>query len=157
MTKTIVYKTKKGTDILLTKGSKSKYDFIVKYKQRGKRERTPKHIHIIIDLYIKLAKNENLTMKFIDHILNVIFPKIKQVDYYPVLPKIFRNEHIIEFEELNEYGEYTVEFLLVVIELIMMQEKTNYPDGILSLGIFQKLRDKGDIFSVVSTTTFRGK
>ena len=32
-----------------------------------------------------------------------------------------------EFEDLNKVGEFSVEFLMVVTELILIQEKTNYP------------------------------
>ena len=157
MTKTIVYKTMKGTDILVEKGEKSKYDFIVKYRERGKRIRTPKHIHILVDLYIKQAKNEKLTMKFIDHIINCILPNIEAVDHFPVLPRLFKEEQLDDFKELNNYGEYSMEFLLVVIELIMTQEKTNYPDGIMNVAGFRKFREKADIFSVVSAAAFRGR
>lgn len=58
---------------------------------------------------------------------------------------------------MDTYGEYTVEFLLVVTELIMIQEKTNYPDGVMNLNLFQRFRDGADIFSVVSAATFRGR
>jgi hypothetical protein len=39
----------------------------------------------------------------------------------------------------------------------MIQERTNYPEGVLNLQLFQKFRDGEDIFSVVSAATFRGR
>ena len=59
------------------------------------------------------------------------------------------------FQELNDYGQYSIEFILVVTELIMIQEKTNCPNGTMNVKIFEKFRNKhNDIFSVVSAATF---
>ncbi|MEM4158488.1 MAG: hypothetical protein QXH71_02000, partial [Candidatus Anstonellaceae archaeon] len=62
-----------------------------------------------------------------------------------------------KFKELNKYGEYSVEFILVVIELIMIQEVTNYPNGSMNLNLFKKFRNKESIYSVVSAATFRNR
>jgi len=71
--------------------------------------------------------------------------------------QIFRPEQVGQFKELDQYGEYSVEFILVVTELIMIQEKTNYPNGTMNLTLFKKFRNREDIFSVVSAATFRNK
>ncbi len=154
-----IFKTKEGVEILVSKGRKlqSPYDFKVHYREPGKRVRTPKHIHLIIDLYIKLAKNEELTMKLVDHIINNIILKLKPATKFPPELQVFNPEQIKQFEELNQYGEYSVEFILVVGELIMIQEKTNYPNGTMNLRLFRKFRNKEDIFSVVSAATFTNK
>jgi hypothetical protein len=68
---------------------------------------------------------------------------------------IYSPSDVFSFAELNRYGEYSIEFLLVVIELIMVQEKTNYPTGTMNLRLFQKLRAGADIFTLVSAATFR--
>lgn len=62
-----------------------------------------------------------------------------------------------QFQGVDAYGEYSVEFLLVITELIMIQEKTNYPSGILNLNLFRLFQGEADIFSVVSAATFRGR
>lgn len=154
-----IYRTKNNVEVIVSKGKKpqSPYDFKVHYKEPDKRIRTPKHIHLIIDLYMKLSKNEELTMKFVDHIINNIILKIKPATTFPPRLQVFKPEHIGEFKELDNYGEYSVEFILVVAELIMIQEKTNYPTGTLNLELFKKFRNKEDIFSVVSSATFRNR
>lgn len=155
----LVHKTKRGVEILVSKGKKpqSPYDFRVHYREPGKRVRTPKHIHLIIDLYMKLSKNEALTMKLVDHIIHNIILKVKPATTFPPQLQIFKQEHVEEFKELDNYGEYSVEFILVVVELIMIQEKTNYPTGTMNLNLFRKFRNKESIFSVVSAATFRGR
>lgn len=152
----VIHVTKDNIIIFVLPGEKSKFDFRVKYKEPNKRERQPKHIHFIIDLYIKLTKNEELTLKLIDYIIDVI-KKIKPVEAYPPELQIFNKSELTNFEELNNYGEYSVEFIFAALELIMIQEKTNYPDGTINLTLFQKFREKADIFSIVSAATFTNK
>ncbi|MEM4194979.1 MAG: hypothetical protein QXY05_01610 [Candidatus Anstonellales archaeon] len=149
-----IYKTNNGVEIIISKGKKSAKDFKVHYREPRNRIRTPKHIHIIIDLYMKMSKNKELTMKLVDYIIEMI-KKVKPAEEYPPKLQVFSKEKLEEFKELNNYGEYSVEFLLVVVELIMIQEATNYPTGTMNLRLFEKFRYGADIFSVVSAATFR--
>jgi len=60
--------SKDGTVIGVFQGSygdNPDLDIIVKYKEKGKRVRTPKHIHWAIDLLIKKEHNPELTKEFI--------------------------------------------------------------------------------------------
>ena len=130
---------------------------MVRYRQIGKRLRTPKHIHLIVDLYQKKAVEPRLTNEFVDHIIEHVIRQVFAAITFPPELQIFQSAHIGQFEGLNGISEYTPEFLLVIIELIMIQEKTNYPDGVLNLNLFQAFRNNADIFSVVGAATFRGR
>ena len=152
-----IYETQNGTVIGVIKGRKSLYNFRVKYREPEKQERTPKHIHIIIDLYMKLVGNENLAMQMVDHILNEIILKVRPSTTFPPELQVFQPLHAYKYQELDHYGEYPIDFLLVVTELIQIQEKTNYPEGTLNLDLFRLFREKADIFTVVSAATFRGR
>jgi hypothetical protein len=154
---TLMHTTKDGVKIFVSKGSKkeSPHDFRVHYQEPNKRVRTPKHIHLIIDLYMKLSRNEELTLKLVDYLINMM-KKLKPVTQYPPSLQVYDKQDLSEFEELNNYGEYSVEFIVVVTELIMIQEKTNYPTGTMNVKVFERFRDKhDDIFAVVSAATFR--
>ncbi len=126
----LIYTTKDGTEIWSAKGRKteSAHDFIVKFRVRGKRERTPKHIHLIVEMYVKYAFDPDLTMKLRNQILSA-FEKIKPIDYYPPKLQVFKSGDEMPFNNLDKVGEFSAEFLLVASELIMIQEKTNYPKG----------------------------
>lgn len=150
-----IYIASNKATIGVVQGIKSQYDFKVKYKEPLKHERTPKHMHIIIDLYMKLVREESITFQMVDHIINDIIKNIKPVTSFPPKLQIFQPKNAKKFEKLNSYGEYPVDFLLVVIELIQIQEKTNYPNGIMNLRLFEAFRKKHDIFSIVSAATFR--
>ncbi|RME78263.1 MAG: hypothetical protein D6784_02660 [Chloroflexi bacterium] len=151
----VIYTTAKGVEIEVLPGKKSRYDFIVKYREPGKRWRTPKHIHLIVDLFAKRGGNPTLTNLLLDHIINNLIMQVHPSTTFPPSLQIFSPSHIYPFSDLEQYGEYSIEFLLVIVELIMIQEKTNYPDGDLNLRLFQMLRDGADIFSIVSMATFR--
>ena len=152
-----IYTTRKGVKILAVPGRKSPFDFKVCYREPRKRERTPRHVHLIIDLYMKRSRNEPLTMSLVNHIINNIVLQVRPSTQFPPRLQIFSPQHVSQFSALDSYGEYDVEFLLVVTELIMIQEKTNYPTGTMNLNLFRKFRNKEDIFSVVSAATFRGR
>ena len=133
----------------------SQFDFRVHYQEPNKRVRTPKHIHLIIDLYIKLSRNEELTLKLVDYLIDIM-KKLKPENKYPPSLQVYNRKDIDKFKELDKYGEYSVEFILVVTELIMIQEKTNYPNGTMNIKVFERFRNKHDnIFAVVSAATFR--
>lgn len=71
--------------------------------------------------------------------------------------QIFSPDHVTPFQALDAYGEYSIEFLLVITEMIMIQEKTNYPQGSMNLMLFDLFRNGADIFTIVSAATFRGR
>jgi hypothetical protein len=152
-----IYTTANGVIVYVSKGGKSLYNFKVQYQEPGKRIRTPKHIHLIIDLYMKRTGNKFLTMQLVDHIIDRIILTVRPSNSNPPVLQVFSPAHVGQFSALDAYGEYSVEFLLVITELIMIQEKTNYPQGVMNLNLFRLFRDEADIFSVVSAATFRGR
>jgi len=81
---TLMHTTKDGVKILVSKGSKkeSPFDFRVHYQEPNKRVRTPKHIHLIIDLYMKLSRNKELTLKLVNYLIDMM-KKLKPITGYP--------------------------------------------------------------------------
>lgn len=159
-----IHTTAEGVSVFVTPGNKKPreqfpHDFLVSYRRpvRGARARTPKHIHIIVDLYRKRDRQQRLTNRLVDHIINEIIGRVAPVSELPQALQVFRPEQIQQFARLNGIGDYSPEFLLVVVELLMIQERTNYSDGDSSLNLFQKFRDGGDIFSVVGAATYRDR
>ena len=153
-TKHLLYTTSEGVEITVAPGKKGLNDFIVKFKQPGGRIRTPRHIHLIVELYVKQAHNKELTHKLCDYFLG-IFNKVKPIAAFPPSLQVYKPENIKEFAELDEVGEFSIEFLLVVSELIIIQEKTNYPNGSLTQKLYESFKTK-DRFRVVNMAV-RGK
>ena len=149
-----VYTTAKGVQINVQPGSKSPLDFIVKYREPGKRERTPKHIHIVVDIFGKRVASPILTNALLDHVISMI-GLVQPATAFPPHLRFFSPSQVARFSPLDAIGEYSVEFLLVVVELIMTQERTNYPSGRMTLDVFTRLRSGSDIYSVVSKATLQ--
>lgn len=51
--------------VYVFKGTLSKNDIVIKYSKFGRRMRTPKHIHWVIDMLLKEQKNHNDVITFI--------------------------------------------------------------------------------------------
>jgi hypothetical protein len=108
---------------------------------------------MMVDLFIKRAIDPELTKQLLDHIVENICHKVQPSSGNPPALQIYDPQHVLTYRALDIFGEYSVEFLLVTIELIQTQEITNYPEGNGHYGLYDKLR-KGDIFSVVSAATY---
>jgi len=151
----LIYVTKTNVQIRVYPGRKpeSFYDFIVKFKEPSKRERTPAHVHLIVEMYVKHAHNPSLTLKLRDHILTVL-KSVRPVNSFPPSLQFFKPEHVEPYKELDKVGEFTVEFLLVVTELMAIQEKTNYPEGSLTESLYKDFGVK-DRFSVIQKAVLK--
>jgi len=151
----LVYTTKANVQIGVYPGRKpeSPYDFIVKFREPNKRERTPAHVHLIVEMYVKHAFNPQLTLRLKEHIL-LMLASIKPINYFPPSLQYFKPEHIEPFKELDRVGEFTVEFMLVVTELMAIQEKTNYPEGSLTESLYRGFGVK-DRFSVIQKAVLK--
>ena len=151
----LIHTTEDGVQIYVEPGSKSPHDFKVRYREPNKRLRTPKHIHLITDLYIKKAFERNSTLKLIKEFLEIL-SKLEPTERFPPRFQQFMKKNYLDFKKLDNYGEYSVEFLVAIFDLIMIQEKTNYPNGTINKKLFEAFLQEKDIFSVIGAATFRG-
>jgi len=151
----LVYTTSTNVLIGVYPGKKieSPHDFIVKFREPNKRERTPAHVHLIVEMYVKHAHNPLLALKLKDHILTML-SQIKPVNSFPPSPQFFKLEHIDPFKDLDNVGEFSVEFMLVVTELMAIQEKTNSPEGSLTESLYKDLGVK-DRFAVIQKAVLK--
>lgn len=149
--------------IYVFQGNLSRFDIVIKYKKDGKRIRTPKHIHWVVDVLMKLQGNEKLTTKYllaIQKCWNSCVP-LSNNNFETIKELIEDGEKEIDIEqysELNKFGEYDIEFLYVLMELLAIQEKTNRVDAYMFGKIIDDLlASDRDIFSIVSAAGFGGK
>jgi len=145
-----------GTVIGVFQGSKGEnpdLDILIKYQQKGKRVRTPAHIHWVIDILIKKEHNRELTLEFVRYLRDMwekIEPFKTKEEQQKCELKLTTPEKLKEYDELNIYGEYTTEFIGHLIELMMIMEKT----GLARAYVFKRLMDsilnEDDIFVIVA-------
>jgi len=147
-------------------GTISKFDMIVRYKQlidnKWTRARTPKHIHWAVDILIKQHEDPEATNRFLDFLLthwNTVSPLLseaernKALDTETLLEQV--NKEALNYPELAEKGEYSIKFLILLAKLLMLQEKTNYPDAYMFKALLEQLKAHKDIYQIVSTATHR--
>ncbi|MBS3056753.1 MAG: hypothetical protein J4473_04955 [Candidatus Aenigmarchaeota archaeon] len=141
-----------------SRGANSDHDILIKYQENGKRLRTPKHIHWVIDLLIKKEHNKKLTLKFMKYLRNM-YDKVESFkskeDRKKCIIRETTKEKLKPFEELNKYGEYKVDFIGHLIELMIKMEKNTPPEK--PARVFRELMDamiqEKEIFVIVSKAT----
>ena len=138
-----------------SRGANPECDILIKYQEKGKRLRTPKHIHWVIDLLIKKEHDEELTLKFMRYLRNM-YDKIEafknKEDRAKCVLKETTKEKLKLFEKLNKYGEYKVGFIAQLIELMIKMEK-NHPNPHVFRELIEAMIQEKEIFVVVSKAT----
>lgn len=149
--------------IFVFQGKISENDIIIKYLEEGKRVRTPKHIHWAVDLLLKLQAEQELTRSFIQKIkeewehCEPLKDNTEQT-LTALLYDYLKQTDVSAYRKLNNYGEYTVEFLFVLMILLMIQEKTNREDAFMFGKILHSLlKEELDIFAIMSSAGFGGR
>ena len=141
-----------------SRGANPDHDILIKYQENGKRIRTPKHIHWVIDLLVKKEHNKELTIKFMKYLRNM-YDKVESFkskeDRKKCIIRETTKEKLKPFEELNKYGEYKVDFIGHLIELMIKMEKNTPPEK--PARVFRELMDamiqEKEIFVIVSKAT----
>jgi len=153
------FKLSNGTIIGIFQGNLGQnpdLDILIKYQEPNKRVRTPKHIHWAIDFLIKKEHNKELTLEFVKYLREMwdkVEPFKTKEDQQKCELKLTTPEKLKKFEELNQYGEYPVEFIGHIIELMMIEEKTGLPTAFMFKGVLDAIIQEKDIFSIVSKAT----
>lgn len=151
-----------GLTLYVFPGSLSPNDIWLKYRKNNSRVRTPKHIHWAVDLLIKKFLNRDLT----NSLLRVFQQCWDDVQGLPArdADSIVRSlsiaqnkEYLQQFEPLNNLGFFKIDFLLHLMELLMLQEKSNNPNAYMFKDVLDGLLGSSDLYKIISTVTHRGR
>jgi len=146
-------------------GSLSKYDILIKYRQKIKGKwshiRTPKHIHWAVDVLIKIHEDSKKTKKFLNFLLSIWEKKIKPMKTEKQRKAILNIKNLLgtestqikKYKKLGEKGEYSIKFLILLAKLLMFQEKTNLETAYMFKNLLKTLHIGEDIFKIVSMAT----
>ena len=108
------------------RGENPELDFIVKYKEEGRRLRTPSHTHWIVDLLVKCETQKEMVRDYINDMIDmydgiVPFGTTEERDNYQLR---YVNESLKEvYGSLSNSGYYSIETLTTFIELFSKCEK----------------------------------
>ena len=153
----LVHTCENETKIYVAKGILSKWDFRVGFLKKDQKgtPRFAKHSHMIIDLYIKYFHNKELTKELKTYFVKLL-DEVKPIYSFPPKTEFFKKGYENKFKELDNVGMFSVEALMVYTELLMIQEKTNYPPMIFNRKLFNDFLVR-DIYSVINTATHVGR
>lgn len=157
-----------GIIISVYKGSFSKFDILIKYRQKSKngkwsRIRTPKHIHWTVDILMKMQSYKKLTKEFIDFFINIwnntnpieTERRRQSIDLQSLLQ--LNKREIEKFKKLSKCGEYNVRFLILLAKLLMIQEKTNLADAYMFRNLLDSLKEGQNLFNILSKASHTGR
>ena len=163
-----VYKINDSYIVAVYQGKLSKYDIILRYRQRNKkgkwsRIRTPKHVHWAVDMLIKLSHQKEVAKEFLDFLLN-LWDRTKGFKSEKERQEFLKEENLIKdvekeadkFKELSKHGEYSIKFLILLAKLLMKQEKTNREDAYMFKKLLEALKENRELYEIISIATHKG-
>ena len=136
------------------RGENPELDFIVKYKEEGKRLRTPSHTHWIVDLLVKAEHNKELLLSYVNNLILIYensepFNCVEERDTYEL-----RHNYVMDlrYNELNGCGYYSISTLTVFIELFSICEKQT-SGAFMFKGLLEMVKEycqgKKDFYQIV--------
>ena len=151
------WSTDKGTKIAIYQGSRGEnpdLDFIVKYKEEGKRLRTPSHTHWIVDLLVKSEVSKQNLLSYIEDMIKIYdetkpFNNIEERNNYTLK---YPTKMVSKHSTLQGHGYYTIETLTAFIELFSKCEKQS-DDAFMFRGLLSLVKDyceeKKDFYQII--------
>ena len=139
------------------RGENPDLDFIVKYREPGKRLRTPSHTHWIVDLVVKGEVKKELTLSFVNALI-IVYDNIE-----PFTTQEERNNYDLNYVDglmdsyssLNDVGSLPVELIVTLVELFCKCEKQSTGafmfKSMLTL-IKEYLEGKKDYYQVIGVS-----
>jgi len=154
-----------GLQIHVFPGRLSQNDIWIKFRNRNtprSKIRTPRHIHWAVDILIKKFGSSNLANEFLNNMLArweeiTPLPDRTMQTILNNLVKSRDNQFITQYQDLDKYGFFDIEFLTHLMELLMLQEKTNNPQAYMFRDVVDGILNSNDLFSILSKAGFGGR
>lgn len=151
------WKTDDITEVAIYQGNRGErpdLDFIVKYKEDGKRLRTPSHTHWIVDLLVKAEVNKHDLLSYLNEMINFYdttnpFRTTEEREQYQLTKPIMMETR---YSTLQGHGYYSIQTLTAFIELFSKCEKQS-TDAFMFRGLLTLLKEycegKKDFYQIV--------
>lgn len=148
-------------------GGKSKFDIIVKHRtlEDGKwtRLRQPNHLQWAVDLIVKKSHKKRLTYRFIKKLIE-LWEEIHGATSCEERNNFLNSSNInkglnslFDLSKLNEYGEYDIETLFILMKLLAFQEKTNRRDAHVFFDVLNAILENKANYQIISKAIFARK
>jgi hypothetical protein len=137
-----------------SRGERPDLDFILKYKQDGKRLRTSSHTHWIVDLLVKAEFNKTIVLAYVNDLITIYdgtipFTSVEDREQYELKYVTDASE---KYSVLNQHGYYSIGTLTTFVELFSLCEKQSTGAfmfrGLLTL-VKEYCENKKDFYQIV--------
>ncbi len=138
-----------------SRGTNPELDFVLKYLAPGKRLRAPSHTHWIVDLLIKSESVKPQVLNFVNDWIehyDIMYPftSIEERNNYELR---YLQKFDAKYSALGMMGEYSTEFLSIMIELFIKCEKQS-PEAFMFKNLLILVKEycegKKDFYQVIS-------
>jgi hypothetical protein len=137
------------------RGANPELDYIVKYLAPKKRLRAPSHTHWIVDLLLKAEANKQMVKEFVEewHNLYDTIESFKSDEERKRFTPFYKHYMMGKYYMLSPYGDFSIEFLSVLIELFTKCEKQS-PGAYMFKNMLGLVKDycdgKKDFYQIIS-------
>ena len=139
------------------RGENPELDFIVKYKEEGKRLRMPSHTHWIVDLLVKAEHDKELLLSYVNNLILIYenaspFNTVEERNTYELKHHNVMN---LRYNELNGCGYYTqskvMELVVEIIKQTAGQADNAWEEGVTSEALLmaERLNDMIEAFEPI--------
>lgn len=138
-----------------SRGQNPHLDFVIKYLEKGKKLRGPSHTHWIVDLILKSESHPLAAKEYIEEwyeIYDLLLPfqnVEERNNYNPIYTKYF----VEKYNDLENLGKFSVEFLSLLLELFIRCEKQT-ENAFMFKALLKLMMDycdgKKDFYQVIS-------
>ncbi|MFH1065324.1 MAG: hypothetical protein V1734_02350 [Nanoarchaeota archaeon] len=109
-------------------------------------------IHMAVDLILKREHNMGLTKDFIKFLLATLSLRINKQQMKSYMD-FASSKKLKQFNPLNKYGDYSVEFITAFIKFVTAQKTANDCRISRFKAVLEAIQKDKDIFSIVTTAT----
>ncbi len=162
------YKLSNGNVLIgVYQGNKCEFDIIVKHKTlkdgNWTRLRQPNHLQWAVDLIVKKSHKKRLTYRFIKKLIE-LWKEIHGATSSEERNDFLNSSNIkkglsslSDLLKLNEYGEYDIETLFILMKLLAFQEKTNRKDAHVFFDVLNAILENKANYQIISKAIFARK
>jgi hypothetical protein len=152
------YECSGGERLYVFPGRLSTFDILIKYEHNGSRLRTPKHVHWVVDLLLKKQANSTVSELLMNHLVSIwenVRPISSHQERQNLTPQY--SEYPTRCAVLDTCGYFSVDFIILLAELLARQEKTNNVNAHMFGDVLDALQNSNDIFKIISAAGFSGR
>ncbi len=153
--------------VYVFQGKKHDLDIVIKYRDKFTPQRSKgrqlSHTTWAVAILMKRQGNKELTKKYVSYLLE-IYDKIKgfqsKAEQQKCEVRFASMGDLKHFEELNQYGQFSIQLLTYIMELLSIEEKSdafNKREVYMFRNLLSQLLENNDIYTIIGASRYAGR